>query len=257
MRTDLTGKVVLITGSSSGIGRATALAYAAEGARVGITYHDNRDGAEQTAEAVRGAGGEADISRYDLRDERTAREAVERLTERWGGLDVLVANAISWGEAIPRPGAPRPAFEDVPAKQWQDVLQTTIGGTYHLVQAALPAMRGRPWGRIVFLGAGLADTGVPGAGSYGAGKSALYGLARSLAWELGDRGILVNTVVPGQTLTGNVLTHMPAPAREAKAATLPTRRMSTPEDVAAAVLFLGSAANGNTTGETLRVTGGS
>ncbi|MFC4148497.1 SDR family NAD(P)-dependent oxidoreductase [Micromonospora mangrovi] len=257
MYTDLTGKVVLVSGSSSGIGRATALAYATEGARVGITYHRDRDGAEQTAEAVRAAGGEGLVCRYDLRDERTAQDTVEQVAERWGGLDVLVANAISWGDAIPRPGAPRPAFEDVPAKQWQDVLQTTVAGPYHLVQAALPAMRGRPWGRIVFLGAGLADTGLPGAGSYGAGKSALYGLARSLAWELGERDILVNTVVPGQTLTANVLAHMPAPAREAKAATLPTGRMSTPEDVATAVVFLGSAANGNITGETLRVTGGS
>jgi NAD(P)-dependent dehydrogenase (short-subunit alcohol dehydrogenase family) len=256
MRTELRDKVVLVTGASSGIGRATARAYAAEGARVAITYHSNADGAHQTAEEVRAAGGEPLVVRYDLGDERVIRETVDTVAERWGGIDVLVNNAVVWGDAIPRPGRPAVPFEDVPAKQWQDVLRTTVEAVYHTVQAVLPVMRGRDWGRIVMLGAGLADAGMVGAGSYGAGKLGLYGLVRSLAWELGPAGILVNMVVPGQTLTENVLRHMPAAARENKARSLPSGRMSTPDDVANAVVFLGSAANGNVNGETLRVTGG-
>ncbi|UUN27429.1 SDR family NAD(P)-dependent oxidoreductase [Streptomyces sp. FIT100] len=256
MKTDLQGKVVLVTGASSGIGRATAVAYGAEGAQVAITYHTNEAGARETARLVTEAGGTPLVVRYDLADEQSVRDAVGRVAEEWGGIDVLVGNAVVWGEAIPRPGKPVPLFEDVPAKQWQEVLRTTVDALFHTLQQVLPVMRGRPWGRVVLIGAGLADSGKPGAGAYGAGKSALYGLVRSLAWELGPEGILVNMVVPGQTLTETVTTHVPAPFLEEKGKSLPSGRMSVPEDVANAVVFLGSAANGNTNGETLRVTGG-
>jgi NAD(P)-dependent dehydrogenase (short-subunit alcohol dehydrogenase family) len=256
MKTELRDKVVLVTGASSGIGRATARAYAAEGARVAITYHTNEAGARETAAQVAAEGGTPLVVRYDLGDERVIRDAVDHVAGEWGGIDVLVNNAVVWGDAIPRPGRPAVPFEEVPAKQWQEVLRTTVEAVYHTVQAVLPVMRGRDWGRIVMLGAGLADAGMVGAGSYGAGKLGLYGLVRSLAWELGPAGILVNMVVPGQTLTENVLQAMPPGAREHKAKSLPSGRMSTPEDVANAVVFLGSAANGNVNGETLRVTGG-
>ncbi|MGR6316984.1 SDR family oxidoreductase [Micromonospora soli] len=256
MRTDLRDKVVLVTGASSGIGRATARAYAEEGARVALTYHTNAPGAEETAAQVAAAGGKPLVVRYDLADPEAIRTAVDRVVAEWGGVDVLVANAVSWGDAIPRPGRERRPFEEVPVEDWREVLRTTVEAVYHTVQAVLPSMRGRPWGRIVALGAGLADVGMAGAGAYGAGKLGVYGLVRSLAWELGPDGILVNMVVPGQTLTDNVRRHMPPAALEQKARSLPSGRMSTPEDVAATVVFLGSAANGNVNGETLRVTGG-
>ncbi|MEU7023875.1 SDR family oxidoreductase [Streptomyces sp. NPDC046203] len=256
MKTDLRDKVVLVTGASSGIGRATAVAYGAEGARVALTYHSNEAGAKETARLVDEAGGTPLVVRYDLADERSVRDAVGRVAAEWGGIDVLVGNAVVWGEAIPRPGRPVPRFEDVPPEQWQEVLHTTVDALFHTLQQVLPLMRGRPWGRVVLIGAGLADTGKPGAGAYGAGKSALYGLVRSLAWELGPEGILVNMVVPGQTLTETVRANVPAAFLAEKGKSLPSGRMSAPEDVANAVVFLGSAANGNTHGETLRVTGG-
>ncbi|MGW2256040.1 SDR family NAD(P)-dependent oxidoreductase [Kitasatospora sp. NPDC001660] len=256
METALRDKVVLVTGASSGIGRATAVAYGAEGARVAITYHTNREGAELTAAQVADAGGTPLVVQYDLTDERSIRQTLGRVAEEWGGIDVLVASAVVWSEAIPRPGVPTPRFEDVPAKQWQEVLHNSLDAAFHTLQAALPAMRGREWGRVVLIGAGLADTGKPGAGAYGAGKSGLYGLMRSLAWELGPEGILVNMVVPGQTLTETVRAHVPAGFLAEKGRSLPSGRMSLPEDVARAVVFLGSAANGNINGETLRVTGG-
>jgi 3-oxoacyl-[acyl-carrier protein] reductase len=257
MKTELGNKVVLVTGASSGIGRATAVAYAEEGARVAITYHTNVDGAEETARLVTAAGGTPLVVRYDLTDERVIRDAIDAVVEQWGGIDVLVCNAVVWGESIPRPGKPMPLFEDVPAKQWQETLRTSVDAVYHTLQAALPAMRGREWGRVIFVGAGLADAGMVGGAAYGAGKLGLYGMTRSLAWELGPQGILVNMVVPGQTLTENVTRFVPAAALEAKAKTLPSGRMSRPRDVANAIVFLGSAANGNVNGQTLRITGGS
>ncbi|MCM2387218.1 SDR family NAD(P)-dependent oxidoreductase [Streptomyces albipurpureus] len=257
MRTDLRDKAVLVTGASSGIGRATAIAYGTERARVAITYHTDEAGAQETARLVAEAGGTPLILPYDLADERSAHSVAGRVAKEWGGIDVLIGNAVSWGEAIPRPGRPVPLFEDVPPEQWREVLRTSIDAAFHLLQAALPAMRTRPWGRIVLIGAGLADTGKPGAGAYGAGKSALYGLVRSLAWELGPEGILINMVVPGQTLTETVRAHVPSDFLVEKGKQLPSGRMSDPQDVANAVLFLGSAANGNSNGETVRVTGGS
>ncbi|MDF3299910.1 SDR family NAD(P)-dependent oxidoreductase [Streptomyces tropicalis] len=256
MRTELQDKVVLVTGATSGIGRATAVACAEEGARVAITYHTREDAAHETARLVTEAGGTPLVVRYDLADERSVRDAVSRVAEEWGGIDVLVANAVVWSEAIPRPGRPVPRFEDVPAKQWQEVLHTSVEAVFHTVQAVLPHMRGREWGRVVLIGAGLADTGKPGAGAYGAGKSALFGLMRSLAWELGPEGILVNMAVPGQTATETVRANVPPGFLEEKGRTLPSGRMSEPRDVARAVVFLGSAANGNINGETLRITGG-
>ncbi|MFJ9630116.1 SDR family NAD(P)-dependent oxidoreductase [Streptomyces sp. NPDC091280] len=256
MKTDLKDKVVLVTGASSGIGRATAVAFGEEGARVAITFHTDENGARETARLVAGAGGTPLVVRYDLADERSIRDAVSRVAEEWGGIDVLVANAVVWSDAIPRPGRPVPRFEDVPAKQWQEVLRTSVEAVFHTVQAVLPVMRGRDWGRVVLVGAGLADAGKPGAGAYGAGKSALFGLMRSLAWELGPEGILVNMAVPGQTATETVRANVPAGFLEEKGKTLPSGRMSVPRDVANAVVFLGSAANGNTHGETLRITGG-
>jgi NAD(P)-dependent dehydrogenase (short-subunit alcohol dehydrogenase family) len=256
MKTDLRNKVVLITGASSGIGRATAQAYAAEGAHIAITYHSNLAGAQETAALVTAAGGRPFVVHYDLHEEQSIRDAVDNVIEEFGGVDILVTSAVVWAEAIPRPGQPVPRFEDVPAKQWQEVLRTQLDATYLTLQAVLPSMRGRDWGRIVMLGAGLAETGKVGAGAYGAGKASLHGLMRSLAWELGPEGILVNMVVPGQTLTETVRTHVPAPFLAEKAKSLPSGRMSQPADVANAIVFLGSAANGNINGETLRVTGG-
>jgi 3-oxoacyl-[acyl-carrier protein] reductase len=256
MDTGLQDKVVLVTGSSSGIGRATARAYAAEGARVAITYHTNAEGARVTADAVRAAGGTPLVVRYDLDDRHVIDEAVERVTAEWDGIDVLDANAVVWGDAIPRPGRTMPIFEDVPAKQWQQVIRTCIDGAYHTVQAVLPVMRGREWGRVVLLGAGLAETGLPGAAAYGAAKAGLQGLVRGLMWEVGPDRILVNMVVPGQTLTENVVGLAPETFLQSKAKSLPSGHMSTPEDVAGVVVFLGSAANGNVNGQSVRVTGG-
>lgn len=256
MDTAVRDKVVMVTGASSGIGRATALAYAADGARIAVTYHENKDGAEETARLVRDAGGSAFVVRYDLTDLESIRAAVDAVVGEWGGIDVLVASAIAWSDGIPRPGRPMPKFEDVPSAVWQEVLRTTVDGVYHTVQAALPAMRGREWGRIVMMSCGLAEYGMVGGTAYSAAKSALLGMARSLAWELAPESILVNVVLPGQTLTENVVRFAPPQALEAKAKTLASGKLSVPEDVAKAVLFLGSAANGNITGQALRFTGG-
>ncbi len=244
----LRGRVVLVTGASTGIGAATARLYGADGARVALTYRTNRDKAEEVAAQVEQAGGEALTVRLDLEDRSGIGAAVSAVVERWGGVDVLVANAVRWGGTAPDLTA---RFEDVPPEEWQEMVGANLLGTAEVVRHVLPSMRARRWGRIVLVSSGVAEEGLPGPGPYGTAKSGLHGMARALAWNAGTDGVLVNVVAPGFTLTErapNVGSHLV----DALAAATPSRRLSTPDDVARLIAFLGSGANGNLTGELVR-----
>lgn len=251
MDTALTDRVVLVTGGSRGIGRAVALAYGAEGARVALSYHSDEAAADKTAAAIREAGGEALAVPLDLGDRTSAGLALDRVRDTWGGLDVLVHCAVAW----PRSTWP-PDFTAEDADRWSGTLRVNLEGVIGLTQRALPMLVAGEWGRIVLLSSAAAEYGMPGEEAYAAAKAGLHGFARCLARDYGPRGVLVNIVMPGLTTTEHTLGAVPAPIRQAVAQQAPTQRLSTPEDIAAAVLFLGSGANGNTTGEILRVTGG-
>lgn len=251
----LAGKVVFVTGGSRGIGRTTAVCFAREGARVAFTYHSEKEQADTTAAAIEATGGEALPVRFDLDDPESMRSAVAAVRDRWGGIDVFVANAVRWPDALPDPGR---RFEQVPQQEWRDLVRPNVEGAIAGLQAVLPAMRGRGDGRIVLVSSDVArhrGPGHPGLGIYGMSKAALAGLANGLIAELGGE-ILVNIVSPGFTVTERNLAAMPQQLRDEQAAHTPSGRLSTPEDVARAIVFLGSPANGNITGETLSVTGG-
>lgn len=256
MDTGLSRRSVVVTGASSGIGRATAITFGREGARVAITYHSNKNGAESTATAVEAAGGVALVLPLDLNDADSIRSAIGQVVAEWGGIDVLVNNAVDWD--VPQWGIVQ--FEDIPVEQWQRMLRANTEGVFHVIQAALPSMRGRGNGRIILLSSGAAEFGMPGEAAYGAAKSALHGLARSLARslarELGPTGIHVNVVMPGMTTTERNLAMVPEGVRDTVASQSPSGRLSTPDDVAATIVMLGSAANGNITGQIVRVSGG-
>lgn len=252
----LRDRVVLVTGGSSGIGQATAIAFGREHAKVAITYRDNTQGAAAAVAAVCDAGGQATAVRLDLADRASIRSAVDDVTRRWGGIDVLINNAAETARHAEAFNPATPAFADIPPEHWQPQLITGLEGIFHTLQAALPAMRGRGWGRIAFVSSGAAEHGGPREEAYAATKAALTGLTASLARELGPEGILVNIVMPAMTTTDRVLRTVPEPVQQMIAGHLPTGRLSTPNDVAAAIVFLCSTANGNITSETLRVTGG-
>jgi 3-oxoacyl-[acyl-carrier protein] reductase len=245
MELGLANRVVLVTGSSSGIGRATALAFGREGARVGITYRSQRQQAEETARQVIEAGGQAIVVAYDLAREETIKEVVATVGQQWGHIDVLVNNAVQWG-SLEEMGK---RFEEIPMSSWKSTLDLSLAGVYYTLQQVLPLMRTQSWGRIVNVSSNVAEDGIPGAGAYAAAKAGLHGLTRVLARELGPAGILSNVVMPGFTLTERNRDQFPQAMQAAVAQQTPTGRLTRPEDVAALIVFLGSAANSHVNGE--------
>jgi 3-oxoacyl-[acyl-carrier protein] reductase len=250
MEFGLRNQVVLVTGSSSGIGQAAAVAFAREGAKVAVTYHSNRDGAETTAAHVKAAGGEALIVPYDLADTDSIRASVKAVQEQWGALHVLVNNAV--GKNI---GLRREPFENVPPEHWQSVINTALEGTYLTIQAALPLMRQSGWGRIVNISSDAAIHGHPSLAPYATAKAGLDGLTRTLGVELAPANILTNIVMPGFVATESNL-KIPQENQEMIRKMTPTGRFTTPEDVAQLIVFLGSQANGHVNGQTVLISGG-
>ncbi|QUQ63846.1 SDR family NAD(P)-dependent oxidoreductase [Kutzneria sp. CA-103260] len=239
----LAGKIALITGASGGIGGSAARSYAREGAQVAVAYRGNVDGAKQLAEEL---GGGSFAVRYLLEEPEAA---FAEVADRCGGVDVLVTSAVKPG-ARRGPAAP---FESLPVDAYAGFLDDNLTGTLRTVQLALPTMRQRGWGRIVLVSSRVVDGGKPGREVYGAAKAGLHGFASSLSWDVGRDGVLVNVVCPGM-VAGTA--GLPPEAVAGECARTPTGRLSTPDEVAEAVIWLGSGANGNVTGQVLTVAGG-
>jgi NAD(P)-dependent dehydrogenase (short-subunit alcohol dehydrogenase family) len=245
METGLRDKVAVVTGASGGIGAATAVALGREKAWVALTYHGNEGEARRVAERVEDAGGKAMTVGLALEDRSSIDAAIETVVDQWGGIDVLVANAVEWPTARAADGR----AERLELGEWQRGLRTNLEGTIATVNAVLGSMRERPWGRIVLISSGVANEGLPGPGPYGVAKSALWGFARQLAWDVGRDGILVNVIGTGFTVTERNLEHFDDALRDEVSARIPSRRLSTPSEVANLITFLASQANGNITGE--------
>jgi NAD(P)-dependent dehydrogenase (short-subunit alcohol dehydrogenase family) len=248
MNLGLRNRVVLVTGASSGIGKATAVAFAQEGARVGVTYRSNKAGADETVRRIKDAGGEGFAVPMDLTEPSGIANAVAQVVDHWGHIDVLIGNAVRWGMVFGLP------LQQIDAGELKAILSGNLEGAFHLLRAVLPSMVERKWGRIVLLSSGLAEHGMPPNGSpvYGSAKAGLHGLAHNLAWELGPAGIFINVVAAGFTMTERNVERFPQDMRDRVAAQTPTRRLSVPEDVAPIVVFLASSANTNISGEIVR-----
>jgi 3-oxoacyl-[acyl-carrier protein] reductase len=240
---ELQGKVALVTGAGRGIGRAVAAAFVREGAAVMIADLPGSDGAA-TAEALAAGGGRASYIPADVTQdaERMAAAAVAE----FGGLDILVNNA-----GITRDGlVMRMSDED-----WQAVIDVNLTASFRLCRAAVRGMMKARWGRIVNISSVVGQTGNGGQVNYAASKAGLVGLTKSLAAEVASRGITANCVAPGFIETA--MTDKLNEAQRAGILTaVPAGRMGTPDEIAAAVLYLASAEAGYVTGTTLHVNGG-
>ena len=250
MDTQLLGRAVLVTGGSSGIGRATAIAFGREGARVALTYRSDVDAANRVAAEVTSAGGDGFCVPLDLTDPNSIGLALEQVLARLEGLDVLVANAVRWPSDAQEP------LSKADPVLWERALRANLEGTAWTVRAAWPALAASGKGRVVLVSTGVTRTGMVGASAYATAKAGLEGLAAALKWEGAETGILINTVAPGFTVTERNLATFGDEVREMVRARTPSGRLSGPSDVASAIVYLGSPANRNITGAYLPVAGG-
>jgi 3-oxoacyl-[acyl-carrier protein] reductase len=225
----LAGRVVLVTGSSRGIGAEVAVQAATEGARVAVHYHRSADGAQRTLERVRVEGAEAEVFQANVADGREAEGLVEAVIARFGQLDGLVNNA---GRTLVGP------FLEITPDEWHDVIATDLNAAYHTCRAAFPSMLERGSGSVVNICSRLGQVGVTQTAAYSAAKAGLIGLTRALAQEFGPRGIRVNAVAPGFTLTEMTANLANSEEGRRRLAILPLGRFAQPAEIADAVIFL-------------------
>jgi 3-oxoacyl-[acyl-carrier-protein] reductase (EC 1.1.1.100) len=237
------GQTALVTGASRGIGRAIAMRLATAGARV-IGTATSAEGAAAIGAALAPHGGEGRV--LDVREGTAGETLLKELAKAGNAPTILVNNAGITRDTL----LLRMKDED-----WNAVLDTNLGGIFRLCRAALPAMMKARRGRIVNIGSVVGSMGNPGQANYCAAKAGLVGFSKSLAREIGSRGITVNVVAPGFIAT-DMTEALGDQAREALLAQIPLQRLGAPEDIAEAVAFLASDAAAYITGETLHVNGG-
>ena len=201
----LAGKVVLITGAGSGLGRESALLFAAEGAQVVVT-DVSPSRTEGTTALVTQSGGDAIGVPMDVSDEAAVEAGVQAAVDRFGRLDVLFANA-----AIAEPGLGQVPFEDVPLQEWNRVLATNLTGVFLPSKYAVRAMKPHQQGTIVVTSSAGAIAAYPGWFAYGASKGGINSLVRHMAWALGGYGIRVNALCPTHGMSPNLLLDPDAP----------------------------------------------
>jgi len=247
----LRDRVVLITGAGGGAGPTVAQAFAAEGAHVALHYRAHPDRvsrAETTSAEIVAAGGRAIAVSADLGSADEIAAMTRRIEDELGGVGVLVTATSAY--TMER-------FTEITDASWSSVVDDLLGATFRTCRAVVPAMQAAGWGRIVNVAARSGLVGTARAAHYAAAKAAIVGLTASLAKELGPDAVLVNCVAPTVILT--VKDGTPSVPEERAAAmvkSIPLRRLATPEDLAALVVWLGSAANTYVTGETISLTGG-
>ncbi len=244
----LTGKVALVTGADSGIGRAVAIAFAMEGANVAILYNQNDGDAEDTVRMVEAKGRRCLAIRSDVREKALCEDAVKRTVEAFGGLNILVNNA-HYQMAQER-------FEDLPEEQIRRSVETNILGYFFMAQAALPHLSAGD--SIINTGSIVGLTGHEMLLDYTATKAAAHAFTKSLALQLGKRGtgIRVNAVVPGPVWTPNIPATMPEREVENFGHEVALGRPGQPEELAPAYVLLASSDGSFMTGALVEVTGG-
>lgn len=245
----LSGKVAIVTGASSGIGYETAKLFAKEGAKVIVTARRQAELDALVAE-IEESGGEALALAGDIKDERLARALVELAVARFGGLDIAFNNAGTTGDSA--------ALADMSTDAWQAVLDTNLTSAFLGAKYQLPAMVKRGGGSMIFTSSFVGHTvGFPGMGAYAASKAGLIGLMQVIAVEYGSHGIRANALLPGGTDTpmGRAATNTPE-VRAFVEGLYVFKRLARPQEIARSALYLASDASSFTTGSSLISDGG-
>ncbi|GGE33414.1 enoyl-[acyl-carrier-protein] reductase [Pullulanibacillus camelliae] len=245
----LKGKKVLITGSSRGIGRATALKFAEEGADILIHYRRDEEAAAKTAEEVQNIGRQALIFKADLDSREEIDAMFDYVAKEWGVLDIFIANAAAT------------AFKtllDIKEHHITKTYQVVVNSTLQAVQRAVPLMEGRA-GRIITVSSMGSEFTLPRYANIGSAKAALESLTRYFATELGEKGITANCISPGVVETDSLTFYSGdgfAKFKEGVIAKTPLKRLTQPDDVSSLSLFLASDAAGFITGQVIKIDGG-
>lgn len=243
----LTNKTAIISGASSGIGRATALLFAQQGAKL-IVAARRQSELETLAAEIEDAGGEVAVLAGDVRDEAYARALVELTVERFGGLDIAFNNAGSAGEMGPVSG--------LSLEAWRDTIDVNLTSAFLGAKYQIPAMIDRGGGSLIFTSSFVGHTvGMPGMAAYAAGKAGLIGLTQTLAAEHGPRGVRVNALLPGGVDTPALTAKTPE-ERAFVDGLHALKRIALPEEIARAAFYLASEASSFVTGTAMLADGG-
>lgn len=249
MQVPLDGKVALVTGASSGIGRAIALAFGANGARVTINCHQRLEAAQDVARQIREAGGEAKVYQADVTNGPAVRKMVADVEAELGPIDILVNNTGAAYQLFP--------FAEMTEEFFDNVMSVNLRSTFLVTRAIVPGMIQRKRGSVINLSSVAARTGGgPGELAYVTAKGGVSAFTRALAKELGVHGIRANTLAPGPIDTPF---HQGVRSRETLmsiAARVPLGRIGLPDDLVGAALLLASEAGAYITGQCIEVNGG-
>ena len=241
----LNGKVALITGAARGIGKAIALRYAAEGADVAFTDLVINEAAEQTIKELEAFGHKVKGYASNAADFAQTQEVVDQVMADFGHIDILVNNA-----GITKDGLMLRMSE----AQWDAVINVNLKSAFNFIHAVVPVMARQRAGSIINMSAVVGASGNAGQCNYSASKAGLIGLAKSIAKEMGPRGIRANCIAPGFIIS-DMTKALPDEVREQWMKTIPLRRGGTPEDVANVALFLGSELSSYVSGQVVHVCG--
>ena len=242
----LTGKTALVTGATRGIGRAIALKYAAEGADVAFTYRSQHEAAQSLLEEIQAMGVRAKAYTSDAASYEDAHKVVEDVKAVFGRIDILVNNA-----GITKDGLMMRMDE----AQWDAVIDTNLKSAFNFIHACTQVMARQRGGSIICMSSVVGVSGNAGQCNYSASKAGLIGLTKSIAKEMGPRGIRANCIAPGFIAT-DMTGSLPENLRQEWEKQIPLRRGGNPEDVANVALFLASDLSGYVTGQVINCCGG-
>jgi 3-oxoacyl-[acyl-carrier protein] reductase len=249
----LENRVALVTGASRGIGAAIARELAAHGAAVGINYFQSRDAAAALVREIEESGGRAIALHADVRDADAIRHITDQLATAFGGLDVLVNNALHNYRFDP---VANPPFERMTWDGFQEQIDGTVKAAYHTCQAALPHFRARGGGRVINILTNLITFPVVQYHAYTTAKSAMLGFSRNLAAELGPENVTVNMIAGGLIMTTAASEPTTPEVQEIVRGSTPLRRLAEPADMGRAVAAFASDLLGFATGQYLALDGG-
>jgi 3-oxoacyl-[acyl-carrier protein] reductase len=243
----LQDKVAIVTGSSSGIGRAIAEDFAANGAKVVVNFKRSADAAAEVVDAITQNGGTAVAAQADVSDLESATDLIRFTLDTFGQIDILVNNAGITRDTL---------LLSMKESQWDDVLNTNLKSVFNCTKAAVrPMIRRKMGGRIINISSVSGMRGQPGQANYAASKAGIIGFSKSLAKELGSRAITVNVIAPGFVLT-NLTADLPEKLINQTKDLIPLGRWGDTNEIADVVTFLASSKASYITGEVIKVDGG-